>query len=291
MTIYNLGSINIDMVYRLPHLPAPGETLAAVDFSQGLGGKGANMSVAAARGAARVRHIGAVGTDGRWAVQRMLEYGVDTTHIVELDTATGHAIINVDDAAENAIVLWPGANAQIEKSQIGRALSEASTGDILVMQNETSGQADAAQMAHDLGLRVVYAAAPFDSDAVQAVLSFVDLLFLNEVEAAQLEQATGLAPNMLDVTDVIVTLGAKGCRWYQNSAKLETDFDAIKVDPVDTTGAGDTFTGYVIAGLDRGMPMAQAINLATQAAALMVTRHGTSDVIPDLKEIQDARLA
>ncbi len=291
MTIYNLGSINIDMVYRLPHLPAPGQTLAAVDFSQGLGGKGANMSVAAARGAARVRHIGAVGTDGRWAVQRMLEYGVDTTHIVELDTATGHAIINVDDAAENAIVLWPGANAQIEKSQIGRALSEASTGDILVMQNETSGQADAAQMAHDLGLRVVYAAAPFDSDAVQAVLSFVDLLFLNEVEAAQLEQATGLAPNMLDVTDVIVTLGAKGCRWYQNSAKLETDFDAIKVDPVDTTGAGDTFTGYVIAGLDRGMPMAQAINLATQAAALMVTRHGTSDVIPDLKEIQDARLA
>ena len=291
MTIYNLGSINIDMVYRLPHLPAPGETLAAVDFSQGLGGKGANMSVAAARGAARVRHIGAVGTDGRWAVQRMLEYGVDTTHIVELEIATGHAIINVDDAAENAIVLWPGANAQIEKPQIGRALSEANTGDILVMQNETSGQADAAQMAHDLGLRVVYAAAPFDSDAVQAVLPFVDLLFLNEVEAAQLEQATGLAPNMLDVTDVIVTLGAKGCRWYQNSAKLETDFDAIKVDPVDTTGAGDTFTGYVIAGLDRGMPMAQAINLATQAAALMVTRHGTSDVIPDLKEIQDARLA
>lgn len=291
MTIYNLGSINIDMVYRLPHLPAPGETLAAVDFSQGLGGKGANMSVAAARGAARVRHIGAVGTDGRWAVQRMLEYGVDTTHIVELETATGHAIINVDDAAENAIVLWPGANAQIEKSQIGRALSEANTGDILVMQNETSGQADAAQMAHDLGLRVVYAAAPFDNDAVQAVLSFVDLLFLNEVEAAQLEQATGLAPNMLDVSDVVVTLGAKGCRWYQNSAKLETDFDAINVDPVDTTGAGDTFTGYVIAGLDRGMPMAQAINLATQAAALMVTRHGTSDVIPDLKEIQDARLA
>lgn len=291
MTIYNLGSINIDIVYRLPHLPAPGETLAAVDFSQGLGGKGANMSVAAARGAARVRHIGAVGTDGRWAMQRMLEYGVDTTHIVELDTATGHAIINVDDAAENAIVLWPGANAQIEKSQIGRALSEANTGDFLVMQNETSGQADAAQMAHDLGLRVAYAAAPFDSAAVQAVLPFVDLLFLNEVEAAQLEQATGLALNMLDVTDVIVTLGAKGCRWYQNSAKLEADFDAIKVDPVDTTGAGDTFTGYVIAGLDRGMPMAQAINLATQAAALMVTRHGTSDVIPDLKEIQGARLA
>ena len=291
MTIYNLGSINIDMVYRLPHLPMPGETLAARDYTQGLGGKGANMSVAAARGAARVRHIGAVGSDGRWTVQRLLEYGVDTTHITELDAATGHAIINVDDAAENAIVLWPGANALVDAAQIGRALSEANTGDILLMQNETSGQADAAQMAKDLGMRVIYAAAPFDADAVQAVLPFVDLLFLNEVEAAQLEQATGQAANALDIDDVIVTLGAKGCRWYQNSTNLETDFDAIKVEPVDTTGAGDTFTGYVVAGLDRGLPMAQAINLATQAAALMVTRHGTADVIPDLKEIQDARFS
>ena len=114
MTIYNLGSINIDMVYRVPHLPAPGETLAACEYSQGLGGKGANMSVAAARGAAHVRHIGAVGADGRWVVERLMEYGVDTTHITQVSEATGHAIINVDDAAENAIVLWPGANAGID---------------------------------------------------------------------------------------------------------------------------------------------------------------------------------
>jgi ribokinase len=291
MTIYNLGSINVDFVYRLAHLPAPGETLAAQDYSQGLGGKGANMSVAAARAAARVRHIGAVGSDGRWAVQRLLEYGVDTTHIAEVEGATGHAIINVDDAAENAIVLWPGANAKIDTAQIGRALSEADTGDILLLQNETSGQFDAAKMAKEMGLRVAYAAAPFDVDAVQAVLPFADILFLNEVEAAQLEQATGQSPSGLNVDDVIVTLGAKGCRWYQNSTKLETDFQAIKVEAVDTTGAGDTFTGYVIAGLDRGMPMAQSINLATQAAALMVTRLGTADVIPDLKEIQDARFS
>jgi ribokinase len=140
-------------------------------------------------------------------------------------------------------------------------------------------------------MRVAYAAAPFDAVAVQAVLPFVDILFLNEVEAAQLEQATGQSVRALNIPDVIVTLGAKGCRWYQNSAQLETYFDAIKVKPVDTTGAGDTFTGYVIAGLDRGLPMAQAINLATQAAGLMVTRHGTADVIPDLKEIQDARFS
>ena len=248
------------------------------------------MSVACARAGARTRHIGAVGNDGRWAVGRLLEYGVDTTHIVETDEVTGHAIINVDAAAENSIVLWAGANNEIRLDQIGRALAEANTGDTLLMQNETTGQLVAAEMAKDLGLQVVYAAAPFDAQAVTALLPYIDLLLLNEVEAAQLEAAIGRPINTLEVNNVIVTLGADGCRWYANSTGLETDFSAIKVDPIDTTGAGDTFTGYVVAGLDRGMPMEQAIRLATQAGALMVTRLGTADVIPDLKEIQDAKL-
>jgi ribokinase len=291
MTIYNLGSINIDMVYQVPHLPVPGETLAAKIYSQGLGGKGANMSVAAARAAARVRHIGAVGADGRWAVERLLEYGVDTTHISEFSGVTGHAVINVDDAGENAIVLWAGANNLISTDQIGRALAEANTGDTLIMQNETSGQLDAAKMAKDLGLKVVYAAAPFDANAITLLLPYIDLLVLNEVEAQQLKMAIGKPPEALEIDNVIVTLGGDGCRWYANSAKLVTDFAAIKVDPIDTTGAGDTFTGYVVAGLDRGMVMEQAIHLASQAGALMVARLGTADVIPDLKEIQDAKLA
>ena len=290
MTIYNLGSINIDMVYRVPHFPVPGETLAAKSYTQGLGGKGANMSVAAARAAARVRHIGAVGVDGRWAVARMLEYGVDTTHISELPVATGHAIINVDDAGENTIVLWTGANDQISVDQIGSALAEANTGDTLMMQNETTGQLIAAKIAKDLGLKVVYAAAPFDAAAVTPLLPYIDFLVLNVVEAQQLETAIGQAPEELKIDNVIVTLGGDGCRWYANSVKLVTYFPAIKVDPIDTTGAGDTFTGYLVAALDRGMPIEQAINLATQAGALMVTRLGTADVIPDLKEVQDARL-
>jgi ribokinase len=291
MTIYNLGSINIDMVYQVPHLPVPGETLAAKIYSQGLGGKGANMSVAAARAAARVRHIGAVGADGRWAVERLLEYGVDTTHISEFSGVTGHAVINVDDAGENAIVLWAGANNLISTDQIGRALAEANTGDTLIMQNETSGQLDAAKMAKDLGLKVVYAAAPFDANAITLLLPYIDLLVLNEVEAQQLKMAIGKPPEALEIDNVIVTLGGDGCRWYANSAKLVTDFSAIKVDPIDTTGAGDTFTGYVVAGLDRGMVMERAIHLASQAGALMVTRLGTADVIPDLKEVQNAKLA
>ena len=99
-------------------------------------------------------------------------------------------------------------------------------------------------------------------------------------------QGFGLAPEALPVADVIVTLGSKGCRWH--GAEGARDFPAIPVTPVDTTGAGDTFTGYVIAGLDRGLPMPQAISQATRAAAIMVTRHGTADVIPDLKDVQDA---
>jgi len=291
MAVWNLGSINIDKVYRVPHLPAPGETLAANGYSQGLGGKGANMSVAIARAAARVTHIGAVGADGGWTVERLMEYGVDTRQIVSMTgEATGHAIIYVAEDAENQIVLFPGTNRLITDDMIGGALAEASPGDTLVMQNETSRQRFAAEMAKALGLQVVYAAAPFDSDAVAEVLPFTDLLVLNAVEAAQLRDTLGKELEALGVPHIVVTLGGDGSRWLDVSAGLETHIPTIPVTPVDTTGAGDTFTGYLVAGLDRGMPMRQALSLATQAGALMVTRLGTADVIPDLKEIEDARL-
>lgn len=144
-------------------------------------------------------------------------------------------------------------------------------------------------MGRDLGLRVAYAAAPFDAAAVQAVLPFLDFLILNEVEAQQLEAATGKAPQDLGVKDVIITLGAEGARHFDGGTGATRDVPALPVTPVDTTGAGDTFTGYVLSGLDRGLPMPQAMALAARAGALMVTRHGTADVIPDLKEVQNAR--
>ena len=284
MAIYNLGSINADYVYRLPSLVRPGETISAGSLDIGLGGKGANMSVAAARAAARVVHIGCVGADGDWAVQRLTEYGVDTRHIGR-GAHTGHAIITVDDHGENAIVIFSGGNGEITSEQIGAALSDAMVGDIFVTQNETVGQVTGVKMARELGLRVCFAAAPFSAEAVQAVLPYLDMLILNEIEAEQLEAALGRGLGDLGVADVIVTLGSRGCRWI--GAKGAVEFDAIVVEAVDTTGAGDTFTGYVLAGLDRGMPMEQAIGLATRAAAIMVTRHGTADVIPDLKDIQD----
>ncbi len=288
MAIFNLGSINVDHVYRVPHLPEPGETLAATNYERGLGGKGANMSVAAARAAARIVHIGAVGTDGIWASKQMEDAGVDIRHVARLThTPTGHAIINVDDKGENAIVLLPGANHAIPEDTVMAALSEAEPGDTLLMQNETTLQVRAVEMARDRGLFTAFAAAPFEIEATTELLPWLSFLILNEIEALQLTRATGKTPAELGVNHVIVTLGDKGARWFHHGQAMS--FPALPVTPVDTTGAGDTFTGFVLAARDRGARMEKAIELAMRAAALAVTRHGAANAIPKLDEVNQAR--
>ncbi len=286
MTIFNLGSINIDLVYRVPHLPRAGETLASTGFSKGLGGKGANMSVAVTRAGSQCVHIGAVGLDGLWAKDRLVGYGVVGDFITKSEEATGHAIIAVDKAGENAIILHPGANHALLETDIKIALSKSKPGDTFLFQNETNGLEYGVKLAHELDLRIAHAAAPFEAEAVIPVLPFLDLLVLNEVEAEQLQAATAKGLSELPVSDVVVTLGAKGCRWH-SGANIRA-FPAIPVTPVDTTGAGDTFTGYLIAALDQGMSMEQAIHLASKAGALMVTRLGTADVIPTLQDVHKA---
>jgi ribokinase len=283
MAIWNLGSINADFVYSLPHLPAPGETLASTSRQVFLGGKGANMSVAAARAAAETHHVGAVGQDGRWTVERLMEYGVDTRWIAEVDLETAQAIIMVDVSGENSIILHPGANRAIPENMLQSALAEANTGDWFVCQNETNLQLTGVKLAKELGMKVAYAAAPFDASAITDVLPHLDLLILNDVEMAQLKDASGKDAAELGVETVIVTNGADGSTLFNQTG--EQRIPAISVEPVDTTGAGDTFTGYVLAGLDRGMPIQQSMIQATRAAALMVLRYGTADVIPDLSEV------
>lgn len=287
MTIFNLGSINADFTYQVPHLPQPGETLAATGLTRGLGGKGANMSVACARAAGRVFHIGAVGQDGKWAVERLLEYGVDTRHITITDQPTGHAIISVDPQGENSILILSGANHAITEQMIGSAICEGGPQDWLLMQNETNGLETAATLAKQVGMRVAYAAAPFVAADAAKITPMADLLVLNEIEAQQLETEMNTRLADLPVADIIVTKGSKGCTWHHNNSRI--DFASYPAQVVDTTGAGDTFTGYVLAGLDRGLPIPQAIDLAQRAAALMVGRLGTADVIPDLKDVQDAQ--
>lgn len=286
MTIWCLGSVNADHVYRLPHLPGPGETLAASDYSRGLGGKGANMAVAAARAGARVELVGAVGPDGVWMKDRLAEYGVSVGHVAEAEVASGHAIISVDAHGENQITIFGGANRALDAGVVAGSFDEAEAGDIFVCQNETNLQREAAEIAKARGLRIVYAAAPFEVGAVRAMLDVADMLVLNAVEAAQLQEATGMAPEALPVADVVVTLGADGVRWIDTKTGQSRDFPALKVAAVDTTGAGDTFTGYLLAGLDRGEGMAAAITLAGRAAALKVTRRGTADAIPARAEVE-----
>jgi ribokinase len=284
MTIWNLGGINADYVYGVPHIPAPGETLDATSRQVFLGGKGVNMSVAAARAGAHVRHIGAIGPDGRWAVDRLMEYGVDPRAIVQVDTQTAHAMIFVAQDGENGIVVYSGANRQIPSDHLKQPLTQAETGDWFVTQNEVNLQLEGVMLARKMGLNVAYAAAPFDADVTASLLPYLDFLILNEVEAEQLTAATGQGPADLPVKDVIVTLGSKGATWFGPDRALYVPSHAVT--PVDTTGAGDTFTGYVLAGLDRGQPIEQALRTATKAAAIMVTRHGTADVIPDLADVQ-----
>lgn len=285
MTVWNLGSINADHFYRLPHLPQPGETLAATDYAVGLGGKGANQSVALARAGAVVRHIGAVAADGLWMVDRMRAAEVDCTHVATLPGASGHAIIEVDAAGENAILLVAGTNRAVTPDAVQAALEGAAPGDWLVTQNETSAQVEAVAEARARGLRVAYSAAPFDAAAVRAVLPHVTLLIVNEIEAEALRRDFGGAP---PVPQMVVTLGARGAEWHEGGQVVRVP--ALRVAPVDTTGAGDTFAGYLIAGLAQGLAPEAALRLASGAAALKVTRAGTADAIPARDEV-DAFLA
>lgn len=285
MTIFNLGSINADHFYRLPHLTQPGETLAATAYDRGLGGKGANQSVAAARAGAVVRHIGATGADGAWMRAELAAAGVDCAHVAAVDLASGHAIIMVDAAGENSIVLFPGANRAVPLTVLEEALATAQAGDWLLLQNETSAQLEAVALAKARGVQIAYSAAPFEAEAVRKVLADLDLLLLNAVEAAQLCEALGTTLDALPVKAVCVTHGARGAVWHDLEARTTQQQPAFKVTPVDTTAAGDTFAGYLVAGLAEGMSPPEALRLAAAASALKVTRAGTAAAIPTRAEV------
>lgn len=290
MTVFNLGSINVDLFYRVPHLPLPGETLPATSHETGLGGKGANQSVAVAKAGSQVVHIGMIGADGDWVREKLIGYGVDARHVGIGTGPTGHAIINVDDAGENTIVTFAGVNYAQSIEAICGALEESSPGDILMLQNEVSLKPDAARIAKEAGLFVVYSAAPFDAGIVGEMLPHVDLLVVNEIELGQLAETLGGSRAQVPVPNLLVTRGAKGAIWRDQTTGEETVCEAFSVEPVDTTGAGDCFIGYTVAGIDQGMSRAEALRLGAAAAAVKVTRKGTADAIPERAEV-DAFLA
>ncbi len=296
--LYNYGSINIDHVYRVPHLVQPGETLASQSYQQVLGGKGANQSIALARAGADVRHIGRYHSADRALLEPLFSAGVDGRHLQAVDMPGGHAIIQVDDAAENAIILFAGANHSFNVEEFPVLLAEAMAGDWLLLQNECSGTAEMMTLAASKGLQVAFNPAPMEASVALLPLEQLAVLFVNEVEVLQLlgadsgqgsEQDFGedwLASQLqqrLPETRVIVTLGAKGAYCFYRGAAERVP--AWPVKAVDTTGAGDTFIGYFMQALLSGQSVRTALERACQASALCVQRVGASSSIPTAREV------
>jgi ribokinase len=232
-----------------------------------------------------VHHIGAIGQSDKWVRARIESYGVDCTYLSALKCNTGHAIIYVDAQGENTIVLDAAANAQQNSVSIAKAIELAKSDDTLLLQNETDLQSQTAKLALAKGMRVIYSAAPFSIKAVKQALPHVSILVMNAVEAEQLCSEMDVTLDKIPVPQVLVTLGANGAMWRSNETGEVIEVKAPKVTAVDTTAAGDTFAGYFAAGLDLGLSMRKALDWATQAAALKVTRHGTADAIPTAADV------
>jgi ribokinase len=291
------GSINVDLVCRVRKTPLPGETVLGSDYALIPGGKGANQALAAARAGARVRMVGAIGDDdiGKVALDELTPGGVDLSAVARRKGTTGIAIITVDDRGENAIVVSPGANATVQAGQIpGDALSPPDT---LLLQLEVP-QAEvfaAARGARQGGTRVVLSVAPF-APFSPAELADIDIVIVNEHEAEDFAQHFGLAGGNAEATaaalaerlgrTLIATLGPEGA--VAAGAEGVIRVPALKVTPVDTTGAGDTFAGVLAAFLDEGRPLREAMAYAAIAGSLACTKHGAQPSFPTRAEIEAA---
>lgn len=287
------GSINLDLIFPLPHLPVAGETVLGPAMTIEPGGKGANQAVAAARDGGCVVFAGAVGGDALAAdaLRLMRAIGIDTGRIAVAEAATGCAAICVDPAGRNLIAVASGANLAAGHTQVEDALLGPDTTVLLQMEVPRPQIEALVRRARAAGCRVVLnlaPAGPLDAD----VLGMLDMLVVNEGEAAFLARQLGCAPDapglraLLGV-DVVVTRGEHGLEAASAAGTLL--LAASPVEVVDTTGAGDCFTGVLAAALDRGMDLPAALARANTAAGLSCTRHGTQGSMPDAAEIE-ARL-
>jgi ribokinase len=283
MTIYNLGSINIDHIYMLERIPKPGETLSSIEGLTNIGGKGLNISVAAYRSGAHVRHIGVIGSADQTVLDMIGGFGLDCTHITQIDAQTGHAIIYVDEKSENSIVVHGGANLCFSEDQIRMALSSAQPNDWLVLQNETNANKMGISIAREKSMKIALVAAPFDADTMPEQIKKVDLVSMNKTESDLFEAVTGTSISDLKGIDFLITYGADGAMFLSDGVAQR--ISSHKVHSVDTTGAGDTFFGVFMAHYTHGGCIETALKKANAAAALIVQRKGTASVMPSQKEI------
>jgi ribokinase len=288
--IMNIGSLNLDFVYQVDNFVQPGETIASLDMKESCGGKGLNQSIAVAKAGQDVWHVGLIGEDGAFLIDQCKEYGVDTHLVKTVDSPTGHAIIQVDHVGQNCIILCQGANHRMDKRFINDSLSDCKTDDVLLLQNEINMVGDIIDIAFEKGMRIALNPSPIN-DAIREI-SFDKLtwLFLNEGEGTELTGETEpdrIADTLLrqyPQLKIILTLGKKGVL-YADIEQREP-FGIYYANVEDTTGAGDTFTGYFVAETVSGKSVRQALEIASKAASICVSRKGAAQSIPFYYEVE-----
>ena len=289
MKIYNLGSLNIDYVYQVPHFVRPGETLSSREMNTFPGGKGLNQSAALGKAGAEVIHCGLVCENDGWLIDVLRDANVDTARIRTLSSPTGHAIIQVDQGGQNCILLYPGTNHLFTPEYVEEVLADARPGDIVLLQNETNCLDVIFETAHARGLQLAFNPSPFDKSLMNLPLSYVSWWILNELEGGELtgRQNPG---EILDAmhesypkSNIVLTVGRNGSYFRNGTQRLHVP--AVPVKAVDTTAAGDTFTGYFLAAIAQSAEIQSALRRASLAASIAVSRRGAACSIPWSSEL------
>ena len=289
MKLLVFGSLNIDHTYHLPHLVKEGETLSSTAYAKNEGGKGFNQAVALAKAGLDIFFAGAIGKDGLFLQEYLQSIGIDTAHIQVLDVPTGHAIIQVDAEGRNSIFLYGGANQAITEEHINQVLSHFQAGDYILLQNEINLGESILRKAHEKGMHIILNPSPISSELLAWPLELVDWFILNEVEGRDLTGCT--APDaILDGllarfhnAHIVLTLGEKGAIYADAACRIRQD--AIPAHVVDTTAAGDTFTGYFFAAMMSNKSPADALRIAAAAASMAIAKPGAAKSIPFAKEV------
>lgn len=291
MKVLNFGSLNYDYVYEVDHFVRPKETLASKSYNRGFGGKGLNQSIALNKAGVEVYHAGRVGYDGDDFLDYLAEYNVNTTYLYEDDkTSTGHAIIEVCNG-ENRILLYGGANQLIDEKQIDETLKHFEVGDVLLIQNEISSMSYLIKKAHEIGMYIVFNTAPMDDKVFSYPLDLINMFIVNEIEGAGLagiesedtKEIIDALVNKYPEVEIVLTVGSKGSYFIHKDGIIHQE--AYMVDAVDTTAAGDTFTGYFIASYLNERNVRKSLDLAAKASSLTCTKLGAAQAIPTLQEV------
>ena len=292
MKLLDFGSLNIDHTYQLPHLVRPGETLASDSYHKSEGGKGFNQAVALAKAGQEVYLAGAIGQDGLFLRDYLQELGVHTEHLCVLDAPTGHAMIQLDTEGQNCIILFGGTNGMITEAMIDEVLADFGAGDYLLLQNEISHVDSILRAAHAKGMHIILNPSPMSPELLTWPLELVEWFILNEIEGADITGKTQ-PEEMLDellrrypACHVVLTLGERGSVYADATQRI--DQSIVTAHTVDTTAAGDTFTGYFIHALLQGEAIQQALKTAACASAITVSRPGAGRSIPAAEEVQAA---